>query len=217
MSPSFFSFLPTRLQPTNVALFIANRVLANDAWAVERLAEFSGRTIRVVVGPIEQSVSIQSDGTLHPTDASIVPDVILSLAQDRLAELPKLLRAGEPSAIAKRMHIQGDAGVAALVSELAQRTTLDVEAGLARVVGDIAAVRLVQGAKQLVSGLQQGASRAGANLGEYLGEESQILVSQDYFPLWQDRLAQLNHQLNQTEHRLQALEAASLSAAKGQS
>lgn len=212
---TLMTVLPAFLQPINVCMRIANALLARDAWVRERLVEFSGASVRIVAGPLSAQASISSSGELVPSASAIVPDVTLTLPSDKLKLLPQVLREGDPAAIANLMHVEGDAGLANVVSEIAQSVRVDVEGDLARVVGDIAAVRLVSGAKRIVRSSQRSVQHLSANLSEYLGEESDFLVSRDRYALWQVRLQTLMTALDRAEHRVGHFEQQLQTSEKG--
>lgn len=185
---------------------VANGLLARDAWVGERLAEFAGCTVRIVVGPFSAQASISVTGQLVPTSSAVVPNVTLTLPSDKLGLLPQILREADSAAIAKLMHVEGDAGLANVVSEVAQSFRVDIEGDLARFVGDIAAVRLVKGAKKLGKASQRSVVHLSANLSEYLGEESDFLVSRDRYTLWQERVQSLMTAIDRVEAKVSHLE-----------
>lgn len=209
------SVVPAFLHPATVGMRIANTLLARDEWVRKRLAEFPGRTIRIVAGPVSAQASISVVGELVPTASAVVPDVILTLPTDKLSLLPQALREGDSAAIARLLHVQGDAGLANLVSEVAQSVQVDVEGGLARVVGDIAAVRIVGGVKSLVNASRRSVSHVSGNISEYLGEESDFLVSRSRYWLWEDKLAALTEALARVENSVGRLEQQLPAARKG--
>jgi ubiquinone biosynthesis protein UbiJ len=71
-----------------------------------------------------------------------------------------------------------------------QHLRLDPEDELARVVGDVAAVRLMQGARAAADSLRDTAQRMAGNAAEYLAEESAVLVGRALAADWQDGVAQ---------------------------
>lgn len=212
---TLLTMVPPFLQPTSVCLRIANVLLGRDVWVRERLAAFSGRTVRLVVGPFSAQASISAVGELIPTASEVMPDVTLTLPSDKLSVVPQLLREGDPAAIANLMHVEGDAGLAALVSEVAQSVNVDVEADLARFVGDIAAVRIVSGAKGFVKAGQRSATHLSANLGEYLGEESEWLVSRGRYSLWENQMQSLTAALTRVESSVARFEQQAKTHGKG--
>lgn len=203
MNMSFPSFLP---HPAALLLRGFNALSRREPWARERLMAHAGKSVRLSVGhPWSLQATIASDGSLQPCDAAVVPDVTLSVPADRLPELPAAWRDRGLAGATGLAHIQGDAGLAHLVSDLARDLRWDVEDDLSRVVGDVAAVRLTRSARLMVHGVQRTAERARGNLAEYLGEESGIAVRGRDFRAWQSDLRVLEARLDHLDVRLARL------------
>ncbi len=203
MNMSFPFFLP---HPAALLLRGFNALLHREPWARERLMAHAGKSVRLSAGhPWSLQASIGSDGTLQACDAAVVPDVTLSVPSDRLRDLPAAWRDQGLAGVTALAHIQGDAGLAHLVSDLARGLSWDVEDDLSRVVGDVVAVRLTQGARLLAGGVRQTAGRARDNLAEYLGEESGIGVRGVDFGAWQVDLRTLEARLDRLNARLSRL------------
>src|SRR5690606_25300557 len=129
--------------PASVCARLLNSLLRREDWAKERLARHGGKSVRFVAAPWHIGLAIGADGLVEASDAAIVPDVTLTLPSDKLSQLPAILRRGDTDEITALLHIQGDAGLAQVVSELARGLRWDAEDDLARLVGDVAAVRLM--------------------------------------------------------------------------
>ena len=193
--------------PADVLLRGLNALLRREPWACERLAAHAGKSLRLTAGePWTLRCAIASDGTLLACDRAVVPDVVLSIPPERRRELPGAWRDQGLAGVTGLGHIQGDAGLAHLVSDLARGLRWDVEDDLSRVVGDVAAVRLTRGARELAGGLRQAASRAQDNLTEYLGEESGMGVREADFQAWAADRQALESRLERLDARLRRLE-----------
>ncbi|HEX7387023.1 MAG TPA: SCP2 sterol-binding domain-containing protein [Castellaniella sp.] len=195
-------------RPSALLLQGINALLRREAWARERLSGHTGKSLRVAVGQWVLQASVASDGFLQACDAAVVPDVTVSVPAERLKELPRVWREQGQSGVVGLMHIQGDAGLAHLMSDLAQSLRWDVEQDLSRVVGDVLAVRLVSGARQFVAAARQTAQRARDNVSEYLAEESDLLVRPAEFRAWSEQGRGLADRLDGLERRLCHLEQA---------
>lgn len=202
MNISFPPFLP---RPADVLLRGLNALLRRESWAGARLAGHAGKSVRVAAGAWSMQISIQSDGALQACDAAVVPDVTLSIPADRLRDLPGAWRRQGLGGVTALAHIQGDAGLAHLVSDLARDLRWDVEDDLSRVVGDVMAVRLVQGGRQLAAGVRQSAARAQDNLAEYLAQESGIGLRGADFHRWRDDLQAFESRLDRLDERVRQL------------
>ncbi|OWT59020.1 ubiquinone biosynthesis accessory factor UbiJ [Candidimonas nitroreducens] len=199
--------IPSFLAPAVVAARALKQLLRREEWARDRLARHSGKTVRFIAGRYAASLSIQADGYVTASDPAVVPDVTLTVAADRLGRLAAALRSGQPDEIAALLHVQGDAGLAQLVSELARDLRWDVEAELANLVGDVAALRLLGGARILRRGVRRAGERLAGNVGEYLTEESRSLLGRPEYEQWRDDLARMQATLDGLERRAAGLES----------
>lgn len=185
-----------------------NQLLRREEWARDRLARHSGKTARFIAGRLALSLTVQSDGYVSTSDPAVVPDVTLTIPADRMGRLAAALRGGQPDEIAALLHVQGDAGLAHVVSELARDLRWDIEAELANVVGDVAALRLIGGARSLGLGMRRAGERLAGNVGEYLAEESHMLLGRPAYEQWRERMALVQSRLDDLERRVGRLEAA---------
>ncbi|MFT0532679.1 SCP2 domain-containing protein [Castellaniella hirudinis] len=195
--------------PAALILQGLNALLRREPWAAERLAAHAGKSIRLSAGAWSLQASIGAQGDLRRCEAVIVPDVTLSVAADRLRDLPSAWRRQGLAGVTALANIQGDAGLAHLVSELARDLRWDVEDDLARVVGDPLAARLTDGVRRVAAGLRQSAGRAQDNLAEYLAEESGLALRSAPFQQWRAEAQSLSQRLDRLEARLQSLPGAS--------
>lgn len=160
-----------------------NFLCRQQPWAADRLATHAGKTIRICLGGFEASFTISSDGHLSKADDAVVPNVTLQIVPERMGQGMSDPRQGGQS-VTDFVDIQGEAGLAQVVSDLARDLRPDPEDALARWVGDVAAVRLVSGAGSLLKTVRQATGRLGENVAEYLAhEDPQIVARQDLIQL----------------------------------
>ncbi|MGB3290203.1 MAG: SCP2 sterol-binding domain-containing protein [Burkholderiaceae bacterium] len=197
--------LPPFLAPSAVHARILNKLLQREDWARDRLSRHSGKTVSFAVGGFKTGFTVQSSGLVQAGDPAIVPDVTLTIPADKLSSLPSLLRTRDPDAIADIMRIEGDAGLARVVSDLARDLRWDVEDDLSRLVGDVAALRLLQAGKVVTQGLRQAANRLSGNVGEFLSEESGLMANRPAFDDWTGRLRAMRERLDGLEARVASL------------
>ena len=93
--------------------------------------------------------------------------------------------------MAEATHISGDAALAQVVADLSKQLRWDPEDALARVVGDIAALRLVGGRAGWRAARCRPAS-ARPRMSEYLAEESGLLLGRPALAQWRLDLAELD-------------------------
>lgn len=197
-----FSLLP---DPASVHARMLNMLLRREDWARERLSRHAGKTLRFAVGAFKTGLALQSDGYVQASDPAVVPDVVLTIPAARFAELPAALRSRDPAAIAAIMHVQGDAGLAQVVSDLARDLRWDAEDDLSRVVGDVAAARLMGLGRGLAGGMQLAAARLAGNVGEFLTEESGLMATRPAYEDWVVRLQEMRKRLDRLDARVGAL------------
>lgn len=191
--------------PAGLVLSALNALLQREDWARQRLAAHAGKTLRLSAGgPWRLQATLTFDGLLGVSDAAVVPDVVLSLPQSRWFERPDLWRRPGMAQVASMVHIEGDAGLAQVVSDLARDLRWDVEDDLSRVVGDVAALRLVGALRALGEGAREAAGKVRDNVAEYLGEESALAVRRADFDTWQARVDVLRSRLDALDRRVAA-------------
>ena len=194
--------IPSFLAPASVGVRVLNALLAREDWARERLTRHAGKTVRFVFGRFVTSLAISASGRVSVADPAIVPDVTLTVPPARLPKLPSALGSNDPERIAGLLTIQGDAALANVVAGLARDLRWDVENDLSPWVGDIAAHRLVAVCHRLAGDLRQSAQRAGANLTEYLTEESATLLGRGAYRDWVRGVAAADARLDGLEARV---------------
>jgi ubiquinone biosynthesis protein UbiJ len=198
-----FPFLPA---PARVCAKVVNSLLRREPWVAQRLARHAGKSVRFTLGTQAVCLTIDSEGGVQPGQPEVVPDVRLHLPTDRLGQVLKVLRNGNADEVAHYLHVEGDAGLAALVSELARSLRFDFEYELANKVGDVAAHRLVGAGRSLAGGAGRAARRLGENLGEYLSEEQAVLAASRQLPALASKLQRLTETLNTLDQRVARLE-----------
>ncbi len=197
---------PSFLAPASVGAGLLNRLLSREPWARERLQRHAGKTVRFDVGGFRVSLCLQSDGLVQVSDPAIIPDVTLTLPASKLGKLPGVLASSEPDDIVELLHIQGDAGLAHTVADLARTLRFDAEDELASVVGDVAAVRLTSGAQTLAHGVRRAGTRLSENISEYLIEESRQVLGRGVFDEWRNSVHAMETRLRTLEQRIERLE-----------
>ncbi|WP_245150612.1 ubiquinone biosynthesis accessory factor UbiJ [Pollutimonas harenae] len=197
--------LPSFLTPAAVYARMLNKLLQRESWARDRLSRHAGKTVGFKVGSITMGLSIQADGLVQASDRAVVPNVTLTIPANQLAELPGVLRARDPSLLTELLHVEGDAGLAQVVSELARDLRWDIEDDLSQVVGDVAAARMVQAADALKTGVQTATSRLAGNASEYLIEESALLANRPAYDDWSEKLQAIRLRLDQLDRRVSAV------------
>ena len=154
---------------TRVAAGLANRALAREDWARERLAAHAGRKLSIVAGPAALTMVVEADGSFADTEDA--PDLTLTIPAWRV---PALL--ARPERWNELVVAAGDAGLASTIGELAQTLPWFVERSLARVFGPIVGAQMADAGRRLLALPGYAAERAGASVASYASEEAQLVA-----------------------------------------
>ena len=178
-----------------------NHVLRSAPLAMERLRKHAGRTAAFHVGPVTVALTVQTTGEV----AAAVPGAARDL-EVRISPflLPRL--AAREEAAFREIEMQGDMELAQEVSYLARNLTWDAEEDLSRVVGDVAAHRLVSGARSVAKWGREAALRAGQGASEYWTEESPLIASRVKVEDFVHGVEKLRDDLERLEKRIEKLE-----------
>jgi len=186
-----------RPQPATRA---ANHVLRSAPLAMERLSRHAGRTVAVHVGPATWAFTIQTTGEVTAALGVASRDLELRVSPFLLPRLA----AGDPTA-AREIGMQGDTELAADIAFLAEHLTWDVEEDLAKVVGDIAAHRIVSAARGFRHWGRDAAFRTVAGAAEYWTHESPLIASRVKVEDFTRAVADLDAALTRLEARVRQL------------
>lgn len=181
-------------------LGLLNRILAEQPAMRGELAAQAGKTVVLTVAGLPLRLAIGAAGELEPAAATRVADVEVEIPA---AALPHLLEGA--AAVQARARIRGDVGLAELLPRLAASLQPEVGALLSPLVGDILANRIERGLAALAAAGRRSIEGLGANLSEYLREESGLAVSQAEASRHRRELECLAADLNALEQRLARL------------
>lgn len=154
----------------SIAPFI-NHLLAQESWARKLLLSHAGEIACIDAEIIRIRLLVGADGLLINADASAPANVTIRI---RPADIPLILQHREQAF--SYVRIDGDADFANTISTLSQQLRWEAEADLSRIVGDIAAVRMVDGARSAMTYVQQTHQKLQENLAEYFLDENPLLV-----------------------------------------
>lgn len=201
---------PVEAWPGAVAALLSafNHVLGQHAWARERLSPYGGQAVRAVVGtPLGEMTAaalIRPEGLLEPAPAGVVPAVTLHLRQP-LDALVAAAGQGMPGAM-QHLRIDGDAGLAAAIGQIAPHLRWDAEDDMARFLGDVPARRLGRLAERLRDGLVDLRHRVESGAVAYLVHEEPQLVSAPMLEGFRGSVRMLRDDLDRMEKRIERLE-----------
>lgn len=187
---------------TKGAVSALNHLLSGETWARERLRAFAGRHSRLAGGPLKLDLLVDGEGYFripqNPwTDA---PDVTIELPAD--APLRFLV---DRKAVLAAAKLSGAADFAETLAFVFRNLRWDVEDDLSKLVGDIAAHRLVRSGEAIFAWQRRAGANLAANTAEYLSEESGVVVPKREMERFKTDVAALEAAALRLERRLAAL------------
>lgn len=177
-----------------------NHVLRSAPLAMERLRRHAGRTAEFRIGPLAFALTVQTTGEV----LAAVPDAARDLTVNISPFLVPRLAAGEEAAF-RDMEMLGDMEFAQDVSYLARNLTWDVEEDLSRVVGDIAAHRIVGAGRAISQWGRDAGLRVAQGAAEYWTEESPLIASRVKVEGFVREVSELRDAVERLEKRIQRL------------
>jgi ubiquinone biosynthesis accessory factor UbiJ len=177
-----------------------NHVLRSAPLAMERLRRHAGRTAAFHVGPMTLAYTVQTTGEVAPAVPGAARDLEVRISPFLLPRL-----ALHDEAAYREIEMQGDMELAQEVSFLARNLAWDVEEDLSKFVGDVAAHRIVSGAKGLARWGREAGLRTAQGAAEYWTEESPLVASRVKVEDFVRAVAELRDAVDRLDKRIQKL------------
>ena len=174
-----------------------NHVLRSAPLAMERLARHAGRTAAFHVGPVSLVFTVQTTGEVAAAVEGAARDLEVRISPFLLPRL-----AAHEEAAFREIEMQGDMELAQEVSFLARNLTWDAEEDLSRMVGDIAAHRIVSAARAFRDWSADTGVRLAQGAAEYWTEESQLVATRVKVGTFVDGVAELRDAVERLEKRI---------------
>ena len=187
---------------TRLAIGFLNHLLAGEDWPRERLKAFTGQTVQVKLGEMVLRLEITADGLLAAGDPHETATVSITLPADAATRMLT-----DRASLLADAQISGSAELAECLGFISRNLRWDGESDLARLVGDIAARRLVAGSKQVFQWHQQQVSNLALNLAEYFTEENPSIARRQDVSAFCTEVDSLLDPLERVEKRIAALES----------
>ncbi len=185
-------------QPAIAAL---NHLLTQSGWALQRLANFSGKTARFNIAPFSFACTIQDDGTLRVADQNASADASCTIPPSLLPRL-----ALHDEAAFSQIYSEGDAALLNEIFYLSRHLRWDAAEDLSRVTGDIAAERIVQFAKDSQQQVRDTALNLSQALAEYWTEERPLLAKPTHVAAFVRQVDKLRDDVARLEQRINRLD-----------
>ena len=177
-----------------------NHVLKSAPMALDRLRKHAGRTAAFHVGPVTLAFTVQTTGEVAAAVAGAARDLDVRISPFLLPRL-----AANDEAAFREIEMQGDMELAHEISFLARHLTWDVEEDLSRVIGDIAAHRVVSTARGMGKWGRDAALRMAQGASEYWTEESPLIASRVKVDSFVRDVAELRDAIERLEKRIERL------------
>jgi ubiquinone biosynthesis protein UbiJ len=195
-----------RLQPLPApALAAVNHLLGQSTWARKKLAPFAGHIAQIKMPPFEAAFVVLADGLLGMPEAAAEGEELSSEVCISLPATTPLLMLQGTDAVMRAARLEGSAEFAEALGFVIRNLGWDVEEDLSRFVGDIAAHRLVDGAKQFSGWQKQAAQNFAENVVEYLTEEQPVIARRVAIADFSSDIDRLRDDVARLEKRLQRL------------
>lgn len=148
-----------------------NHLLAREPWARERLLRHAGKVALFDAGIASIRLKATADGMVQAAATDEPPAVTI---RAKLSDLPLIAQNREHAF--SYVQIEGDADFANTISQLSESLKWEVEEDLGKWIGDIAATRVVSGARAAAENARVTQKKIAENIAEYFLEENPVLV-----------------------------------------
>lgn len=177
-----------------------NHLLGQASWAREKLMPFAGHAAQIKLPPFEAAFLITPEGSIAAPEPGAETEVTISLP----ATTPLLALQGK-EAVMRAARIDGSAEFAQALGFVIRNLRWDAEEDLSRLVGDVAAHRIVKGGHGFAAWQQQAAQNFAANLAEYFTEEQPLIAKQADIAAFSADIDRLRDDVARLEKRLQLI------------
>ena len=177
-----------------------NRLLRTNSWTAERLRPHTGKTALLISAPFELRLTVLATGEVAATPREVRPDVTISMSPASV-----LRGATDPENAWRDAQISGDTEFAGAIDYVRRNIRWDFEEDLSRVVGDIAAHRLVEGARGLDRWGRDAALNLGRAFAEYATYERPLIASARAIEEFNRDVDEMRNAVERLEKRIELL------------
>ncbi|MBJ7310339.1 SCP2 domain-containing protein [Rugamonas sp. CCM 8940] len=201
MTPPNSSHFPSLPDAAAPVIATVNHLLAQEPWARRELLRHAGKVACVDAGSLALRLRVGGDGLLEAAPAEQEAAVTIRV---KLSDLPLILRQRERAF--SYVKIDGDAEFANAISSLSKSLRWEAEHDLEKVIGPVAAVRVVAGAKAAFGAVKAGQRKLAENLAEYFLDEQPMLLRPAVVAAFSADVARLRDDVERAAKRLAKLE-----------
>jgi ubiquinone biosynthesis accessory factor UbiJ len=181
-----------------------NHLLNNEPKAKAKIAAHAGKVALFDLGVMTLRLKAGSDGFVEVAADDESPQVTIHV---KPADLP--LIAQHRDRAFSYVKIDGDADFANAISQVSQAVQWDAEGDLGKLVGDIAAVRLVAGGKAAIDGIKSTQQKIAENFSEYFLEENPMLIRPRAVSDFASEVSKLRDDVERLSKRIDKLKGSS--------
>jgi len=178
-----------------------NHLLAQAPWAREALQRHAGKVAAIDAGSLVLRLRVTADGMFEAAPSDEPARVTIRL---KLSDLPLIAQNRERAF--SYVQIEGDAEFANAISSLSQSLRWEAEYDLEKIVGPIAAVRMVSGARAAFETVKSGHQKLAENVAEFLLDEKPVLIRPHVVEEFSSDVVRLRDDVERAAKRLAKLE-----------
>ncbi len=183
---------------------LANRALADQAWARERLMPFAGRTFALRLGVAGGRWTVAADGSFVPAATDAATDLHLALSP---LAVPAFL--ADPARWNEFVREDGDAALGGALKDIARTLPWLVEEAFARAFGAVAGQRIADAGRHLLALPEYVTRKLGDSAGSYARDEARLMVRGSEARALRDDIAAMALRVDALAARIDALGARS--------
>ncbi|WP_159991682.1 ubiquinone biosynthesis accessory factor UbiJ [Pelistega ratti] len=194
---------PTFFRPQSVVVKVLNRLISKEEWALKKTKIHANKNIRFNMGSFHIMLTILPSGLLTLAPDTVKANVILTVQDEAIKLFPTILF--EKKGIDEfdaYLHIEGDAGLARLVSELAHDLRWDIEAEIVYLFGPFIGYLLVDSFKKTKTLGAKGLEKTK----DFLSQDYHVIVQSPVVQQLKEETLSLQQRLTRLEQRLQRLQ-----------
>lgn len=192
-----------RLQPLEAVL---NRNIAASATARQLCRQLDGKVLALRVTGTPVNLFLRGAGERMELDTANTVAATATLSGTPLSLLRLAGARADAALRGGSVHIEGNAEVAQVFSELLKHARPDFEEELSRVIGDVAAHQVGNAARSALAFGRRAADTFAQNVSEFLQEESRDLPTRTEADEFLSGVDQLRDDVDRLEARLKLIE-----------
>lgn len=195
-------FIVTMRLPLSILPAAINHLLSQESWARDKLRAHAGKIACFDAELMAVRLKVTSEGMLESADAETPLNVTIRI---KLSDLPLIAQNRERAF--SYVKVEGDADFANTISQLSQSLRWEAEEDLSKWIGDIAATRVVAGAKNAAESIKTAQQTLAENVAEYFLEENPMLLRPQVVADFAGDVSKLRDDVERLAKRIEKLNA----------